>query len=97
MSQSRAQEVLALKQQVEQAQKLRSDAEVARQVATQQLAMIDEECRALGVEPDNLEAEITTLDTQIGVLIEQTSASVAEETTAYKNVLTSARAAGVIK
>ncbi len=97
MSQSRAQEVLTLKQQVEQAQKLRSDAEVARQVATQQLALIDEECRKLGVEPDNLEAEITTLDTQIGVLIEQTSASVAEETTAYKNVLTSARAAGVIK
>jgi len=97
MSKTRAQDVLALKEQVEKAQKLRADAEVARQVASQQLNVVDEECRALGVEPDQLETEIEALDAQIDVMVAQQSSAVAAEIVAYTSIIEKARAAGVIK
>lgn len=90
-------QILALKQRVERATKLRSDAEVAQKVAAAQLTKIDDELRGLGIDPEQAPQELAALDAQIAVQTAEVDAQAAAETAAYEAILATAQQAGVVR
>ncbi|MEW6171820.1 MAG: hypothetical protein AB1510_01955 [Bacillota bacterium] len=64
-------DISRLKEGIEKAKRLREQAIARKEVLEQQLKEIEAEVRALGVEPDRLEEEITRLETEARLSLEE--------------------------
>lgn len=58
--------ILSLKERVEKAKAARARAEAEKEMLERRLAEVEDQIRALGVEPDQAEEEIRRLDAEIG-------------------------------
>lgn len=95
MAASTADRILKLRESATKATKLRAEAEASVNVARQQLAQTDEALTKLGINPENCEQELSSLEGQLAQLVNELEVKVAEETKVYEGILTAAKQAGL--
>jgi DNA repair exonuclease SbcCD ATPase subunit len=81
----------ALRQKIAETDRTRAQAEAAVAMAKQRLTEIDEQIKALGVDPAKAEAELETLRAHLQKELAAIDTALAAETAAYQQVLQAAR------
>lgn len=79
--------ILALKGDVERSAALRAQAEANLSMSRQQLAKVDEQLKALGVEPNDAEQQLALMETTLEKKVGEMQASVNAEIAAYNKVV----------
>jgi chromosome segregation ATPase len=85
-------QVAALKAESEKAVALRAQAEAQLGVAKRELAKIDADLTALGVEPEQAADHLRVLEEQLAVTTTELSALIEHELSAYREILAASRA-----
>lgn len=79
----------------DRSQRLRTEAEVVLSVARTRLSETEAKLKELGVEPDNAEAEIATLEAGLRQTVEDLQARVAAEIAASEAIIAAGKQANI--
>lgn len=87
MAESIATRVSELREAVQKNQRLRSDAETRLALSKQRLTQIDNRLREIGINPDNVDAELVDLESQFTVLADNLSVELTTEAQSYNTII----------
>lgn len=79
--------VAALRQSVQQNQRLRADAETRLALSRQKLETIDNRLKELGLNPDNVDEELKDLDQQFEVMSAKLTVELQTEANSYNAII----------
>lgn len=86
-----AKKVIALKAAVGQSSELRAQAEANLSMARKQLGKVDEQLKALGVEPDDAERQLELMETALDKKVTEMQGIVNGEIATYNKVVEASR------
>ncbi len=92
MSENIAAKVVDLRKQVEANQKLRSDAEAHLALAKSRLQQIDNRLIEVGINPENVNADLRDLETQFEASYEKLKIELSEEAQRYNEIISKSKA-----
>jgi chromosome segregation ATPase len=85
--------IIDLRGDVQRAQKLRAEAEVNLNAAKKKLEEVDAALKALGLNPDNADTELTALEAQLTKTVGELQAAISKEIGAYNDIIESSKKA----
>jgi chromosome segregation ATPase len=87
------QQILKLREDVQRAHQLRAQAEGSLAVVQDQLTKTDAKLKELGLDPENCEAQLVEMQTELSRQMEALMASLRDEIAAYETIIKQAKAA----
>jgi len=85
--------IVELRGDVQKAQKLRAEAEANLGVAKQKLTDVDAQLKALGLNPDNAEQELSALEGQLKKTVGELQAAISKEIVSYNEIVAASKQA----
>lgn len=85
--------IVELRGDVQKAQKLRAEAEANLSVAKQKLEDVDKQLKALGLNPDNADVELTALEDQLKKTVGELQTAISKEITSYNEIIAASKQA----
>lgn len=93
MVESIAARVASLREAVQRNQRHRADAETRLSLSKQRLTQIDKRLQEIGINPDNVDAELLDLESQFTVLADNLSVELKKEAESYNTIIEQTRPA----
>ncbi len=76
-----------LRQRVQEADRLRAQAETTHQMAQKRLAEIDAEIRKLGIDPEQAEQQLAVIEANLAKELDALDRTLVDEVAAYRKIL----------